>query len=173
MPPSMKDADRQVESEVPTANREVARVLHRLADLLEFKDEDLFKLRAYRSVAETIEEMRESIAEIADQGGAAELQKLPGIGKSISTQILEILETGTSSQLEELKAEIPETVLDLRRVSGIGLKTSQVLYRDYGIKNLADLKAFAEGGGLLCVPWLGEKTIHRIQTSLAHIQSAA
>jgi DNA polymerase (family 10) len=154
-------------------NRDVARVLHRIADLLEFQDANPFKLRSYRLAAETVEELRDSLAEMAARGGAKELQKIPGVGKSISAQILEIITTGTSSAFEALKAATPETVLDLRRVRGIGLKTAQMLYRDFGIKNLEDLQAFVEGGGLHVIPGLGAKKIHRIQAALARSQNAA
>jgi Histidinol phosphatase and related hydrolases of the PHP family len=121
--------------------------------------------------AETIAELEQPLAEIAARGGASALQEIPGIGKSISAQILEIIQTGTSSYFETLKEEVPETVLELRRVSGVGLKTSQLLYRDYGIKSLDELKSFADGGGLASVPGLGEKIINRIKSSLARIES--
>jgi DNA polymerase (family 10) len=152
-------------------NRDVAQVFERIADLLEIKDENPFKIRSYRLAAEVIEGLRDSVAELAARGGASQLQKIPGIGKSISAQIIEIVNTGTSTYFESLKAEIPETVLDLRRVSGIGPKTAQVLYRDFGVKSLEDLKALAEGGGLASVPGLGEKMINRILRSLARIES--
>lgn len=167
----MNDAGERYDGKLSVDNRDVAGVFRRIADLLEFKDENPFKLRSYRLASETIEEMQTPLAEIAASGGASELQKIPGIGKSISGQILEVLQTGTSSFLETLKEEIPETVLDLKRVSGIGLKTAQLLYRDFGIKSLEELKEFAEGGGLLSVPGLGEKTIQRINASLARIES--
>src|ERR1700742_5018215 len=92
-------------------NQEVARVLHRMADLLEFQDENSFKLRAYRLAAETIEEMRSSVRELSARG-PAELQKIPGTGKGISAQIIEIINTGTSAAFQALKREIPESVLD-------------------------------------------------------------
>jgi DNA polymerase/3'-5' exonuclease PolX len=60
-------------------------------------------------------------------------------------------------------------VLDLRRVSGIGLKTAQLLYRDFGIKSLGELKSLAESGGLKSVPGLGEKTLARITKSLERL----
>jgi DNA polymerase (family 10) len=154
-------------------NREIARVLQQIADLLEFQDADFFKLRSYRLAAETIEAMQDSIGDMANHGGAKELQKIPGIGKSISTQILEIIATGTSSAFEALQVETPITVLDLRRVPGVGLKIAQLIYREFGVKNLEDLQAFVEGGGLHAVPGLGEKTRHRIQTALARSPSAA
>jgi DNA polymerase (family 10) len=165
---SMAEPSDERTNQPPSDNHEVARVLHRIADLLEFQDENSFKLRAYRIAAETIEEMRSSVKELSARG-PAELQKIPGIGKSISTQVIEILRTGTSATFEALKREIPETVLDLRLVAGVGLKTAQLLYRDFGISNLADFNAFAEGGGLHSVPGLGDKMIQRIQSSLARL----
>ena len=150
-------------------NADVARVLQQIADMLEFKNENQFKYRSYQMAAETIGSMGTPITEIAERGGAAELQQIPGIGKTISTQILEIIQSGKSPYFEELTKDIPATVLDLRRVSGIGLKTAQLLFRDFGIKSLAELKSFAEGGGLASVPGLGEKTLTRVKASLARI----
>jgi len=129
-------------------------------------------MRAYSMAAETISGMSKPVAEIASQGGAEELQKIPGIGKSISAQIVEIIGTGTSPYLESLKRETPVSVLDLRRVSGIGLKTAQLLYKDFGIKSLEELRTFAEGGGLTSVPGLGEKTAARITRSLLRLESS-
>lgn len=166
----MNESGQTYDGKLSIDNGDIASVFGRIADLLEFKDENPFKLRSYRLAAETIAEMQAPLAEIAARG-PAELQKIPGIGKSISTQIIEIVQTGTSAYFETLKEEVPETVLELRRVSGVGLKTSQLLYRDFGIKSLEELKAFAEGGGLLSVPGLGEKTVNRINSSLARIES--
>jgi len=150
-------------------NAAVARVLEDIAGILEFKDENAFKFRSYRMAAETIEAMQDQVAEIAARGGAGELQKIQGIGKGISAQIVEIVETGKSSYFEELTRDVPASVLDLRRVSGIGLKTAQLLYRDFGVKSLAELKVFAEGDRLTSVPGLGEKSAARIKASLGRI----
>ena len=98
----MKPSDAVYEGKLAIDNRDVAGVLERIADLLEFKDENPFKLRSYRVAAESIAEMSQPVAEIAARGAAA-LQELPGIGKSLSAQIIEIIETGTSSFFEELK----------------------------------------------------------------------
>ena len=154
-------------------NPAVARVLGDIAGILEFKDENAFKIRSYRTAAETIEAMHDQVAELAARGGAAELQQIQGIGKGISAQILEIVETGKSSYFEELTRDVPATVLDLRRVSGIGLKTAQLLYRDFGIKSLAELKVFTEGGGLTSVPGLGERTAARVKASIERIEASS
>lgn len=152
-------------------NAAVARILGDIAGILEFKDENAFKIRSYRTAAETIEVMQDQVAELAARGGAAELQQIQGIGKGISAQIVEIVETGKSSYFEELTRDVPATVLDLRRVSGIGLKTAQLLYRDFGIKSLAELKVLTEGGGLTSVPGLGEKTAERVKASIARLEA--
>jgi DNA polymerase (family 10) len=150
-------------------NAEIARVLQQIADMLEFKNENQFKYRSYQMAAEMIGSMGTPIAEIAERGGASGLQQIPGIGKTISSQILEIIQTGKSPYFEELTKDIPASVLDLRRVSGIGLKTAQLLFRDFGIKSLAQLKSFADGGGLASVPGLGDKTVARVKASLARL----
>lgn len=159
----------QREEGLAVDNAEVARVLQQIADMLEFKNENPFKFRSYQMAAETVGSMATPVTGIVARGGAGELQKIPGIGKTISTQILEILQTGKSSYFEELTRDVPATVLDLRRVSGIGLKTAQLLYRDFGINSLDQLKSFAEGGGLASVPGLGEKTVARVESSLTRL----
>jgi len=168
----VEDSGHRQAGESSPDNAEVARVLQQIADMLEFKNENPFKLRSYQMAAETIGSMGTPIAEIAE-GGASELQKIPGIGKTISAQILEIVETGKSSYFEELTQDVPASVLDLRRVSGIGLKTAQLLYRDLGVKSLEELKSLVEGGGLGSVPGLGEKTIARIKKSLGRLLGGA
>jgi DNA polymerase (family 10) len=152
-------------------NSDVARTLDRIADLLEFKDEIFFKVRSYRTASGAISDLDRPVAEAVADGGAAELQKIPGIGKGISAQIVEIVTTGKSTYFDELTREIPVSVLDLRRVSGVGLKTAQMLFREFGINSLGELKNFAEGGGLLSVPGIGEKTVERIKRSIARLES--
>ena len=154
-----------------TKNSDVARMLDRIADLLEFKNENFFKVRSYRTASSAIADLNSPVADAVAAGGSVELQKIPGIGKGISAQIVEIVTTGSSAYFDELTRDLPVSVLDLRRVSGIGLKTAQVLFSDFGIKSLDELRVFAEGGGLLSVPGIGEKTVERIKRSIARLQS--
>lgn len=147
-------------------NREIAAVFRRLADLLELRDENPFKLRSYRTAAETIEATSTPLAELITAGGSAKLRDLPGIGDAISKKIVELLETGTFKLYEEVKAEIPETVLELVEIEGIGIKTAQLLFRQFQIANRADFVKFVEGGGLDSVPRLSEKTKLKIRASL-------
>jgi DNA polymerase (family 10) len=150
-------------------NREIADVFRRLADLLELRDENPFKLRSYRMAAETIEDTPTPLLELIASGGEARLRELPGIGEAISKKIVELLDTGTFRLYEEVKAEIPETVLDLLKVEGIGSKTLQILYRQFHITSLEDFAKFVEGGGLNSVPRLSEKAKLRIRASLKQL----
>ncbi|HEU0179060.1 MAG TPA: helix-hairpin-helix domain-containing protein [Blastocatellia bacterium] len=147
-------------------NPEIAAVFRRLADLMELGEDNPFKIRAYRTAAETIEDTMTPLAEMVSEGGVSRLRELPGVGEAISGKIVELLETGSFKAYEEIKAKIPETTLDLLRVEGIGLKTLQILYQRFQITNLDDFAKFVEGGGLNSVPHLGEKTQDRIRSSL-------
>jgi DNA polymerase (family 10) len=156
-------------SEPVLSNQEIANVFHRIADLMEFGDGNPFKLRSYRTAAEVIEDTTTPLAQMVAEGGVARLRELPGVGDAISKKIIEILETGTCHLYEELKAETPVTVLDLARVEGIGLKTAQLLYRQFKLTNLDDFARFVGGGGLDSVPRLGEKAQARIRASLKQL----
>ncbi len=147
-------------------NQEIATIFRRLALLLELRGENLFKIRSYRTAAETIEDTTAPLVEMASAGGADRLRELPGIGEAISKKIVDLLETGTFKLYEEVKSEIPETVLDLLEVDGVGFKTLQLLYHQFHIASLEDLSRFVEGGGLNSVPRLGGSVQTRIRASL-------
>ncbi len=147
-------------------NQEIATVFRRLADLMELGEDNPFKLRAYRTAAETIEDTTTPLAEMFEAGGVARLRELPGVGEAISKKIVELVETGTFKAYEEIKARIPETVLDLLKVEGVGMKTLQILYSQFQITNLEDFAKFVVGGGLNSVPRLGERAQERIRASL-------
>jgi DNA polymerase (family 10) len=147
-------------------NEEIARRFERLALLMEIRGDDRFRVRSYRNAAEMIETWPTPVAEIAREEGLKGLQTIPGVGKAISGKIVELLERGTFEAWERLTAETPETVLDLLTVEGVGAKTAAVLYQQFKISSLADLRKFVEGGGLELLDGVGEKTAERIKRSL-------
>src|SRR5262245_12065802 len=150
-------------------NKEISQVFIRLADLLELLDENPFKIRSYRNAAQTIEDTAKPLTEIIEEGGAAKLRELPGIGEAISKKIIDLLETGTFKLLEEVRAQIPETVLDLLQIDGIGIKTLQILYRQFQITSLDDFAKFVDGGGLESVPRMNVTLQKRIRQSLKQL----
>ncbi len=147
-------------------NPEIAEIFRHLADLLELRGENPFKVRSYRTAAETIEDAVVPLAELLEREGLEGLRALPGIGEAISKKISDLLQTGSFKLWDEVRREIPETVLDLLRVDGVGFKTLQILYHQFHLTNLPDFIRFVEGGGLDSVPGMGEKLQQRIRRSL-------
>jgi len=150
-------------------NEAIAERFYRLANLMQIRGDDQFRVRSYRNAAEVIETWPTPLKKIAAEEGAKGLQELPGVGKAISGKILELLDKGTFDAWEKLTAETPETTLDLLRVGGIGLKTAETLHRQFKISSIDDLRKFVEGGGLEMVDGIGERSAERIRESLKRL----
>jgi DNA polymerase (family 10) len=134
-------------------NASLARVFAEIGDLLEIKNENPFRVRAYRTAAETIATLGERVADLPPEARL----KLPGIGKDLAAKIGELLETGSLEYHKQLLKEFPPTVLDLLRLQGVGPKTVALLYGSLEIKSLDDLEAAARGGRLRGIKGMGEK----------------
>ncbi len=147
-------------------NAEIATVFRRLADLMDLRGDNGFKIRAYRNAADVIEDHPTPLVELHSAGGVAALQTLPGIGAAISQKIADLLTTGTFKAYEEIQKEIPLSTLDLLRVDSVGMKTAQTLYRQFQLTNLQDLAKFIAGGGLDCLPNLGERSQEKMRASV-------
>jgi DNA polymerase (family X) len=136
-------------------NEEVAWVFHELAELLEFKEEEFFKIRAYKNAARILAELEEPLEEIRRRG---DLTKIPGIGKNIAAKINEILTTGQLQKLEDLAKEIPPGLLDIVSLPGIGPKKAAQFRDRLGITSLGELAKAARAGRLRDLPGMGRKT---------------
>lgn len=134
-------------------NLAIARVFAEIADLLEIRNENPFKIRAYRNAAETIVHHPERIADLP----AAGRRDLPGIGKDLAAKIGELVDTGAIKYHQELLDEFPPTVLDLLHLQGIGPKTVALLYHQLGISTLDDLERAARTGRLRELKGMGAK----------------
>lgn len=134
-------------------NRAVAQVLGEIADLLEIKGENAFKIRAYRSASETIAAWPEAVARLEDQ----QLREIPGIGKDLAARIRELAASGTSAYHQELLAEFPKTILELLRLQGVGPKTVALLYSALNISSMDALAAAARDGRLRSLKGMGPK----------------
>jgi DNA polymerase (family 10) len=150
-------------------NEAIAGRFNRLANMMEIRGDDHFRIRSYRNAAEIMETWPTPLKTIAAEEGVKGLQTIPGVGKAISGKIIELLEKGTFDAWEKLTAETPETVLDLLKVSGVGIKTASTLYQKFKISSLDDLKQFVAGGGLEMVDGIGDKSAERIALSLRRL----
>jgi DNA polymerase (family X) len=134
-------------------NLAIARVLREIADLLEIKDENPFKIRAYRNGADIVANHPHQLASLDAPG----LREIPGIGKDLAARILEIGETGDATFHRELIAEFPPTILDLLHLQGVGPKTVATLYRELDIRTLDDLQRAADDGRIRRLRGMGAK----------------
>ena len=134
-------------------NRAIARVLREIADLLELKNDNPFKIRAYRNGADIVANHPHELA-LLDEAG---LRQIPGIGKDLASRIREISETGDTALHRDLIAEFPPTILDLLDLQGLGPKTVATLYRQLAVRTLDDLERAARDGRVRALKGMGAK----------------
>ncbi|HKT81419.1 MAG TPA: DNA polymerase/3'-5' exonuclease PolX [Vicinamibacterales bacterium] len=134
-------------------NAGIARVLREIADLLEIKGDNPFKIRAYRNGADIAANHPHNLAQLDSNG----LREIPGIGKDLAARIRDIAETGDTDFHRELVQEFPASVLDLLRLQGVGPKTVAILYRELSIRTLDDLEQAAASGRIRAIRGMGQK----------------
>src|SRR5262249_36934059 len=131
----------------------IARILREIADLLEIKGDNPFKIRAYRNGGDIVANHPHQLSALEP----SELREIPGIGKDLAARIREIAETGDTPFHRELVAEFPSSVLDLLNLQGVGPKTVAMLYREVGIRTLDDLERAARDGRIRTLKGMGPK----------------
>ncbi|MFO8111614.1 MAG: DNA polymerase/3'-5' exonuclease PolX [Desulfosalsimonadaceae bacterium] len=146
-------------------NNEVVEIFSRVADLMEIKGENPFRVRAYREAARVIGDLSEPVAQMVEEG--RDLTEYKGIGKDLAEKIREIVKTGHLTVLDSLEKEIPPSLLDLMKIPDIGPKKAAVMYRELGIKNMEDLKQALAEGKISSVKGFGEKTEQKIFASIS------
>ena len=142
-------------------NADIAKIFEEIADLLEIKNENPFRVRSYRNAALIIGGLPESLRSVVMRD-ESELEDIKGIGKSIHEKIVELVKTGKCKFHDELLKELPPGLLELLEVSGIGPKKVHLLYDKLGIKSVEGLEKAAREGRLRDLPHMGEKTEENI-----------
>ena len=140
------------------ANDEVEALLYEYTDLLSILSEDRFKPRAYEKAARAVGGYHADIRDF----DAKELMRIPSVGRSIAEKILEYLQTGKITDLEELRAQIPAGVREIMSIPGLGPKKAMLLYEERGIVSIDDLKDAIDAGDLDGLRGFGEKTAENI-----------
>jgi DNA polymerase (family 10) len=145
-------------------NADVADQFDLLADLLELEGAESFRVLAYRRAATRMRETSGSVAQLALDGKAKELQ---GIGKTIEEKIVQIVEQGEIEALTKRKGSVPPDVVRFMRLPGLGPKTAARIWRELGISTIDELKAAAESERLRTLTGLGAKSEEKILKALA------
>jgi len=146
-------------------NSEVAKVFQDIADLLELKGENVFKIRAYQKAARAIEHHPRELEAMLGEG--EDLQSIPTVGEAIAKKTAELITTGRLGYYENLKADFPQGITNLLDIPGIGPKTANKLSGELGITSVDELEQAIKDGRVAALFRLGEKTadniLHQIQ----------
>jgi DNA polymerase (family 10) len=145
-------------------NADIADQFDLLADLMELTGAESFRVLAYRRAATRMRETSGSIAQLALDGRAKELQ---GIGKTIEEKIVQIVDSGEIEALAKKRGEVPAEVVLFTRLPGLGPKTAARIWRELGVTTLDELKAAAEAERLRSLSGLGAKSEEKILQALA------
>src|SRR5260221_2272352 len=149
-------------------NDQLAEQFELLGDLMELEGADGFRISAYRKAAARIRETPTSVAQLALDGKAKQLQD---IGKTIEGKIVEVVTDGEIHALTKRKAEVPAEVATFMRLPGLGPKTARRIWQELGITTAADLKAAAEAHQLRGHAGIGPGTEEKIAAALAQPQA--
>ncbi len=137
----------------------VVNLFRAMADFLEIKGENPFRIRAYRKAADNIAAMENDIAVRVREGS---LENIPGIGMDLASKVGEILSTGTFAEYEKIKESVPQGVLELMQVPSIGPKKAKLFFDTLKIASLEGLRRAARDGRLLKLPGIRQKTADNI-----------
>ncbi len=146
-------------------NRAVAAVLRQIADLLDIKGENSFRIRSYRMGADSIEAHGQDVAGLVARG--EDLRSIDGVGEGLASKVREIVETGDCDYHRKLLSEVPGGLLELLELPGLGPKGVSLVWRKLGVTSAADLEGAIADGRFRTLPGMKEKKEARIRKGLA------
>jgi DNA polymerase (family X) len=148
-------------------NAYFARIFNEIGAMMELKGESPFKVRAYRTAAETFANLHEDLRKVWLEGRVGDL---PGVGKAITDKVTELMTTGKLRFYDRLLNEVPPSLISITEIPHVGPKKAMQLYQTLGIQGLADLEKAIEDGRLLTVPGYGPRTVESIKEGIAILQ---
>jgi DNA polymerase (family 10) len=155
-------------------NITIAGILDEIADMLSVDERpnSRFEVRAYRKAAQILTTLQEPAEDIYKKGGTKALMELPGIGKSIASHIEELVSTGKLQKYEQLKEKYPINMAELTTIQGLGAKRAVILYKELGVKNIADVKKAIKQHKIRGLDGFGEKSEEMIQKGIEMAESS-
>ncbi|MFZ7102659.1 MAG: DNA polymerase/3'-5' exonuclease PolX [Peptococcaceae bacterium] len=147
--------------------KKAAKILHEISVFLELKGENQFKIRAYQNGARTIEMLDEDLAALVETG---RIKAIKGIGNTLAGQVTELIQTGDLAVYHELKNGIPEGLLEMLTIPGLGPKKAYHLYETLGIASIAELEYACKENRLLELKGFGPKSQLNILQGIEHVK---
>jgi DNA polymerase (family 10) len=149
-------------------NKKIVKILRNISILLQIKGENPFKANAYSNAADIIESLQLDVVELVKNGKLGEIK---GFGEALVKKITEFVETGKITFYEKLKSEVPEELVTLTKVPGIGPKKIKVLYEQLGIKTIEDLENACLEGRVAKIKGFSANSQEIILNSIQHIKA--
>ncbi|ADI73921.1 PHP domain protein [Methanohalobium evestigatum Z-7303] len=144
-------------------NHDIARIFSKTAKMLEFQNASSYKIKAYNRASYRIKNLKEDINNLHEDD---RLDSIPGVGKSFKNKIVDILNTGTFSEYEKIRQEIPVNIEELMAIPGMGPRITQFLYKRLGIRTIDDLKEAARTHRIRRLPNMGAIKEERILNAI-------
>ena len=151
------------------ANEDVAGLLREYAELTHITGGDAFRARNYEKAARSVAGYPQDVAALS----AAELQRIPGVGKSIAEKITEFTATGSIAALEQLRGQIPAGVRELTRIPALGPKRALQLYRELSVSSVAALEDAINAGRLADLRGFGTKSEQKLLQGIELLRTAS
>jgi DNA polymerase (family X) len=148
----------------------VAQVLEQIAAFLELKNENPFRIRAFRTAARAISGFSRDLRQSLEDGSLASAK---GVGPATLQIVKELVATGRASMLEELREQIPPGLVEMLEISGLGVAKIRQIHEVLGIDSLPELEAAAHDGRLAKLPRFGPKTSENLLKAIAYLRQAS
>ena len=141
-------------------NKEIATIFQYLGNIMELHGENKFKIRSYANAYIQLRKLPQPLSEMSD----AEIAQVKGIGKTISSKIRELLNTGKIEALEKYKAQTPEGVQEMLSIKGVGPKKIKSIWKDLGAETIGELLYAVNENRLIELKGFGKKNARRPPT---------
>ena len=163
--PRPKSSSAQTPCHFRARNEDIARAFDEIADILELKNDNPFRIRAYRTAARVLRGLPTEVGEMLRRG--ENLDELPGVGEDLAAQITEMVETGHLAKLTELAASTPRLARELMRLPNVGSKRAMRLCEELGAQSLDDVRRAGKEGEIRALPGFGAKFEQALLESLS------
>lgn len=144
-------------------NEEIAGIFEKMSRVLAFKNAERFRILAYQRAAMSLADLKEDLAALARE---RRLEEIPGIGKNLARMIREYIRTRRIRQYDYERKGIPDDLIDLMDVPGLGPKTLAAIHKRFRIQNIEQLRRALDTGLLLNMPGFGEKKAHNLRRGI-------
>lgn len=148
----------------------IAQIIDEMGTLLEIKGENPFRCRAYHTAAQSLGHLPADLREMIADGS---LKDVPGIGETMYSKIVQLATTGQLASYDELKRDMPQGLVALLRIPGLGPKKIKALHDELKIDSLADLRAAGESGKIAVMKGFGGKTQANILAGISFVEKSS